>query len=47
MSEQTEQSIRAEARAWLEINWNPNIGLVEWRNKLADSGWGMPGWPKE
>ena len=47
MSEQTEQSIRAEARAWLEINWNPNIGLVEWRNKLADSGWGMPVWPKE
>ena len=47
MSEQTEQSIRAEARAWLEINWNPNMGLVEWRNKLADSGWGMPVWPKE
>ena len=47
MSEQTEQSIRAVARAWLEANWDPEMGLVEWRNKLADTGWGMPNWPKE
>ena len=24
----------------------PISGLVEWRNKLADSGWGAPHWPK-
>jgi alkylation response protein AidB-like acyl-CoA dehydrogenase len=47
MSELTEDSVRAEVRAWLEANWNPELGLVEWRNKLADSGWGVPGWPKE
>ena len=47
MSELTEDSVRAEVRAWLEANWNPELGLVEWRNKLADSGWGVPDWPKE
>ena len=47
MSEITVESVRAEARAWLEENWNPDQGLVEWRNKLADSGWGAPHWPKE
>ena len=47
MSEITAESVRAEARAWLEENWDPDHGLVEWRNKLADSGWGAPHWPKE
>jgi alkylation response protein AidB-like acyl-CoA dehydrogenase len=31
----------------LEANWDPNLGLIEWRNKLADSGWGVPVWPEE
>jgi len=47
MSEHTEESVRAEARAWLEANWNPNYGLVEWRTKLIESGWGAPHWPKQ
>ena len=47
MTEHTEETVRAEARAWLEANWNPNLGLVEWRNILADSGWGVPHWPKQ
>ena len=46
MSEVTEQSVRAEAKAWLESNWSPDQGLVEWREKLVDSGWGAPTWPK-
>ena len=46
MTEHTEESIRAEARAWLETNWNPDLGLVEWRDRLIDSGWGVPSWPK-
>ena len=45
MSEPTEASVQAEVRAWLEANWSPDQGLVEWRNKLADTGWGMPNWP--
>ena len=41
MSEPTEDSVRAEVRAWLEANWTPELGLVEWLNRLADSGWGI------
>ena len=47
MSETTEASVRAEVRAWLEANFNPDLGLVEWRNRLIDSGWGVPSWPKD
>jgi len=47
MSEHTEATVRAEVKAWLAENWDPNLGLVEWRNKLADTGWGMPNWPVE
>ena len=46
MTEATETSVRAELRAWLEANWSPDRGLVEWRNRLIDSGWGVPSWPK-
>jgi alkylation response protein AidB-like acyl-CoA dehydrogenase len=46
MSEPTAAEIRAEVRAWLEANWTSDLGLVEWRNKLIDSGWGVPSWPK-
>src|SRR5215470_4926817 len=47
MSEISEAEVRAEVRQWLADNWNPDISLVEWRSKLADSGWGMPQWPTE
>lgn len=46
MSSMTESSVRQEVRAWLEANWDANLKLVAWRNRLADSGWGVPGWPK-
>jgi alkylation response protein AidB-like acyl-CoA dehydrogenase len=46
MIEPTESSVRAEARAWLEAHWDPDQGLVQWRDKLIDSGWGVPSWPK-
>ncbi|MDP6706373.1 MAG: acyl-CoA dehydrogenase family protein [Alphaproteobacteria bacterium] len=47
MAEPTETAVRAEVRAWLEANWSPDQSLVAWRNRLADSGWGMPTWPAE
>jgi alkylation response protein AidB-like acyl-CoA dehydrogenase len=46
MTEMTVETVRAEVRAWLKQNWDPNLGLVEWRNKLIESGWGAPHWPK-
>src|SRR6202051_792106 len=46
MSSVSEEQVRAEVRAWLAANWDPEMSLVTWRNKLADSGWGMPQWPE-
>ncbi|MCY4012551.1 MAG: acyl-CoA dehydrogenase [Gammaproteobacteria bacterium] len=37
----------AELRDWLADNWDSDASLVEWRGKLADSGWGMPTWPRQ
>ncbi len=47
MSKVSEAEVRAEVREWLAANWDPDMPLVEWRSKLADSGWGMPQWPTE
>jgi len=47
MTEATETSVRNDVRAWLEANWNPELGLVEWRQKLIESGWGAPHWPTQ
>jgi alkylation response protein AidB-like acyl-CoA dehydrogenase len=47
MTELTEDGVRSDVRAWLEANWDPGLGLIEWRNKLIDSGWGVPGWPTQ
>jgi len=47
MSKVNETEVRAEVREWLAANWDPELSLVEWRNKLVDSGWGMPQWPQE
>ena len=47
MSKISEAEVRAEVQAWLKDNWDPEMSLVAWRNKLADCGWGMPQWPKE
>ena len=46
MSKVSEADVRAEVRTWLAANWNSEMSLVAWRNKLVDSGWGMPHWPE-
>jgi len=46
MNKVSEGQVRTEVRAWLAANWDPDLSLVTWRNKLADSGWGMPQWPE-
>src|SRR2546427_12764224 len=46
MSKVSETDVRAEVRAWLAANWDPEMSLVAWRDKLVDSGWGMPHWPE-
>ena len=34
-------------RAWLDDTWDPQRPLLEWRELLADSGWGCPSWPSQ
>ena len=46
MSKVSEAEVRAEVRTWLAANWDAEMSLVAWRNKLVDSGWGMPQWPE-
>ncbi len=46
MSKINEADVRVEVRTWLAANWDPEMSLVAWRNKLVDSGWGMPQWPE-
>ena len=45
-SDLTEEQVRADVRAWLKANWDPELSLLEWRNKLVESGWGAPHYPK-
>ncbi len=41
------QILKEEVSEWLDENWDPNGALVDWRNKLVDSGWAMPTWPSQ
>jgi alkylation response protein AidB-like acyl-CoA dehydrogenase len=38
--------IRAELADWVARRWNPDMPLREWRELLAESGWGAPSWPE-
>lgn len=40
-------TLQDNARQWLDANWDPDLTLVEWRTKLADTGWGSAQWPVE
>ncbi|HXW88508.1 MAG TPA: acyl-CoA dehydrogenase family protein [Streptosporangiaceae bacterium] len=42
----TPDGIRAELAAWVARHWDPDMPLREWRELLADSGWGAPSWPE-
>ncbi len=37
----------AEAVAWFEENWSPDLRLGDWWDRLGNSGWGFPGWPAQ
>ncbi len=44
MSDET--SVAEEVRRWLDANWDSELDLVDWRTRLAESGWGVPSWPR-
>ena len=39
------EAVRADVRAWLDTNWDPDLAAVTWRGRLADAGWACPTWP--
>jgi len=43
----TADEVRREVRRWIEENWDPGLSLAAWRERLADSGWACPTWPRQ
>jgi alkylation response protein AidB-like acyl-CoA dehydrogenase len=41
------ESIRADAAAWLDANWDPALPRKEWLALVVDAGWAVPTWPSE
>ena len=39
-------AIRVEVRDFLKNNWNPDLQVGEWWEKLADAHWAVPTWPE-
>jgi len=40
-------SVVEEVRTWLEENWDPEITVAEWWERLGSSGWSSPGLPAD
>ena len=38
--------VYAAARSWFDVNWDPQLPLGQWWQRLGDSGWGFPTWPE-
>jgi alkylation response protein AidB-like acyl-CoA dehydrogenase len=39
--------LRRELRAWLDDNWDPDLTIGEWWERLGEAGWAAPTWPTE
>jgi len=39
--------LRSEVSDWLGENWDENLTVEQWWNRLVESGWGFPTWPEE
>ena len=40
----TERQVEEQVRTWFDQAWDPDLTLVEWRDRLVDSGWAVPSW---
>jgi alkylation response protein AidB-like acyl-CoA dehydrogenase len=36
-----------ELAEWLHANWDPQLSLREWWQRLGEAGWAQPHWPRE
>jgi alkylation response protein AidB-like acyl-CoA dehydrogenase len=46
-TDDTDQELRAELRSWLDDNWDPDLTVGEWWDRLGTAGWSAPTWPTE
>jgi alkylation response protein AidB-like acyl-CoA dehydrogenase len=47
MTDTITRDVVAEVTAWLEANWDPNLTVGEWWQRLGESGWAAPTWPED
>ena len=40
----TESDIEGEVLEWFHAAWDPDLPLLEWRERLTESGWAVPSW---
>ncbi len=40
-------TVEADVLAWFAEAWDPSLPLLEWRDRLVDSGWAVPSWSDE
>ncbi len=40
----TEAEVASQVREWFHGAWDPELSLIEWRERLVDSGWAVPSW---
>ncbi|MCC7077087.1 MAG: acyl-CoA dehydrogenase family protein [Acidimicrobiia bacterium] len=43
----TDTDLAREVKSWLDQNWDPDLTVAEWWDRLCDSGFGAPTWPEE
>ena len=44
MSAMSRETVQQEVREWLQDNWDPQLSLQAWRERLVDAGWAVPSW---
>jgi alkylation response protein AidB-like acyl-CoA dehydrogenase len=47
MTDIATRDVTAEVTAWLEENWDPDLTVGQWWERLGLSGWGTPTWPED
>ena len=40
-------TVLGELTEWLEVNWDPELSLRDWWQRLGEAGWAQPHWPRE
>ena len=41
------EDVITELKSWLEQNWDPELTVAEWWDRLGNSGWAAPSWPED